>query len=134
MEGHNRLLSLKVNSKVFEFTNSRKNEPVWCSVKSKALTLLNQPAYIKYVGAGGGGGGGVYKFFVVQETKDLNINISWPSDFLEDISWPLPSSLVSYLRLTYLQQYFRVVLTVIFKFRITGELNIHNNIQNIILK
>ena len=29
----------------------------------------------------------------------------------------------------YLQQYFRVVLTVIFKFQITKEVNIHNNIQ-----
>ena len=45
-------------------------------------------AYIKYVG---GGAGGFYKFFkkyfVPQETIDLNI------------SWPLPSILVSYLRL-----------------------------------
>ena len=34
----------------------------------------------------------------------------------------------------YLWQYVRVVLTAIFKFQITNEVNIHNNIQKIIFK
>ena len=50
---------------------------------------ISKGAYIKYVG---GGAGGFCKFFkknfVAQETIDLNI------------SWPLPSILVPYLRLT----------------------------------
>ena len=45
---------------------------------------------MKYVG---GGAGGFYKFFrkffVAQETIDLNI--SCPVIFPENISWPLPS-------------------------------------------
>ena len=35
----------------------------------------------------------------------------------------------SFLFKTYLQQYFREVVTVIFKFQITKEVNIHNTIQ-----
>ena len=35
---------------------------------------------------------------------------------------------------TYLQQYFMEVLTVIFKFQITKEVYIHNNIQKVIFK
>ena len=62
--------------------------------------FLYKGAYIKYVG--GGGGGGFYKFFkkffVAQETIDLNI--SWPSNFFGKISWPLLSILVSHLRLS----------------------------------
>ena len=46
MEGHNRLLSINKNSKAFEFANPTKSGSVWCSVKSKALTLLN---FIKYL-------------------------------------------------------------------------------------
>ena len=52
--------------------------------------------------------------------------------FSENISCPLPSILVSYLRL--LVAVFREVLTVIFKFQITEEGNIHNNIQKVIFK
>ena len=52
-------------------------------------------------GGVGGGVGGFYKFFkkylVAQET--VGLNNSWPSNFLKNISWPLPSSLVPYLRL-----------------------------------
>ena len=40
----------------------------------------------------------------------------------------------SFLFKTYLQQYFRVVPTVMFKFQITKEVNIYNNIQKIIFK
>ena len=40
----------------------------------------------------------------------------------------------SFLFKVYLEQYFRIVLTVIFKFQITKEVNIHNNIQKIISK
>ena len=36
-----KLLSINVDSKGFEFTNSTKNGPVWYYVKSKALILLN---------------------------------------------------------------------------------------------
>ena len=46
MEGHSRLLSINKNSKAFEFTNLTKSESVWCSVKSKALILLN---FLKYL-------------------------------------------------------------------------------------
>ena len=41
---------------------------------------------------------------------------------------------VSFLFKAYLYQYFRIVLTVIFKFQITKEVNMHDNIQIIILK
>ena len=40
----------------------------------------------------------------------------------------------SFLYQAYLKQYFRVVFTVIFKFQITKEVNIHNNIQKTIFK
>ena len=40
----------------------------------------------------------------------------------------------SFLFKAYLLQYFRVVLTVIFKSEITKEINIHNNIQKKIFK
>ena len=55
--------------------------------------------HIKYVGGGAQGVGAEgftifsKKKFVAQEIIDLNI-------FSENISWPLPSILVSYLRLT----------------------------------
>ena len=45
-----------------------------------------------------------------------------------------PSIDVSFLFKAYLYQYFRIVLTVIFKFQITKEVNMYNNIQKIILK
>ena len=40
----------------------------------------------------------------------------------------------SFLFKSFLKQYFRVVITVIFKFQITKEVNIHNNIQKIIFQ
>ena len=40
----------------------------------------------------------------------------------------------SFLFKAFLWQYFRVVLAVIFEFKITKEVNIHNNIQKIIFK
>ena len=65
--------------------------------------MMNNGAYIRYVG---GGAGGFYKLFrknfVAQKTIDL-------------------------IDLT-------VVPTVIFKFQITKEVNIHNDIQKIIFK
>ena len=61
------------------------------------FVLVLKGAYIKYVG---GGTGRFYKFFkkyfVAQETMDLNV--SWSIIFSENISWPLQSILVSYLR------------------------------------
>ena len=76
-----------------------------------------QGAYIKYVE---GGAGGFYKFFknffVAQETKDLQI--SWPSNFFRKYFMAPPINF-SFLFKAYLQQYFREVLTVIFKFQIT---------------
>ena len=61
------------------------------------FVLVLKGAYIKYVG---GGTRRFYKFFkkyfVSQETMDLNI--SWSIIFSENISWPLQSILVSYLR------------------------------------
>ena len=40
----------------------------------------------------------------------------------------------SFLFKAYLQQYFREVLTVIFKFQIAKEVNIYNNVQKIIFE
>ena len=90
------------------------------------MTLLG--AYIKYVGEGRVGGREFYKFFkkrfVTHETTDLNV--SWPSNFFRKY-FMAPTINFSFLFKAYL--YFRVVLTVIFKFQITKEVNIHNNIQ-----
>ena len=77
---------------------------------------------------------GFYKFFkknfVAQET--INLNISWPNNFFRKhfMAPPINFSLFK----AFLEQHFRVVLTVIFKFEITKEVNIHNNIQKIIFK
>ena len=92
---------------------------------------INMGAYIKYVG----GAGGSYKFFkknvVAQEITDLNISL--PSSFFGKYFMALIIYFCGLLK-TFLQQYFRVALTIIFKFQITKEVNIHNNIQIIILK
>ena len=40
----------------------------------------------------------------------------------------------SFLFEAFLQQYFRIVLTVIFTFEITDKVNIQNNIKKIIFK
>ena len=40
----------------------------------------------------------------------------------------------SFLFKAFVLQYFRVVLTVISKFQIAKEVNIHNNIQKVIFK
>ena len=66
------------------------------------------------------------KHFVAQETIDLNI--PWPSNFFKKHSMAPPINF-SCLFNAYLQQYFRVALIVIFKFHITKEVNIHNNIK-----
>ena len=84
---------------------------------------------------GQGEGGGFYKFFkqnfIAQET--IGLNISWPSNFFRKyFMGPLIN--FSFLFKTYLQQYFRVVLTVILKFQIAKEVNIHSNIQKTIFK
>ena len=72
--------------------------------------FLYKGAYIKYVG--GGGGGGFYKFFkkffVAQETIDLNI--SWPSNFFGKYFMAPPINF-SFLFKGYLWQCFRVVLS-----------------------
>ena len=71
--------------------------------------VKSKGAYIKYVG---GDTGGFYKFFkkyfVAQETMDLNI--SWPSNFSRKY-FMAPSINFSFLFKVYLQQYFRVVLS-----------------------
>ena len=69
--------------------------------------------------------------FVAQETIDLNI--SWPSNFFRKYFMVHPINF-SFLFQAYLEQYFRILLTVIFKFQITKEVNIHNNIQKITFK
>ena len=70
--------------------------------------------HVKYVGWGTRG---FYKFFkkkfVAQETIDLNI--SWSSNFFGKY-FMIPPINFSFLFKAYLQQYFRVVLTVVFKF------------------
>ena len=71
------------------------------------------------------------KKFLTQDTIDPNI--SWPSNFFGKY-FMAPSINFSLLFKTFLQQYFRVVLTVIFKFEITKKFNINNNIKKIIFK
>ena len=79
--------------------------------------------------------GEVYKFlkksFVAHEALDLNI--PWHSNSFGKYFMAPPINF-SFLFKAYLWQYFRVVLTVIFKFQITKEIKIHNNIQKIIFK
>ena len=65
------------------------------------------------------------KKFVAQETID---HISWPCNFLGKYSIAPPINF-SFLFKAVLKQYFRIVLTVIFKFQITKEVKIHNNIH-----
>ena len=76
-----------------------------------------------------------YKFFkkkiIVQEIIDLNI--SWPSNFFRKY-FMAPPIYFCFLFKAYLKHYLRVVLTVIFKFQINKEVNIHNNIQKVIFK
>ena len=89
-------------------------------------------AYIKYVVEGARG---FYKFFknnfVTQETID--VNISRPKNFFRKYFMAPPIYFI-FLFKAYLQQYFRVVLTVILKFQITKEVNIHNNTPKTIFK
>ena len=74
--------------------------------------------------------GEFYTFFkkkiVAQET--INLNISWSSNFFGKYFMAPPINF-SFLFNDYLLQYFRIVLTVIFKFQMTEEVNSHNNIQ-----
>ena len=71
------------------------------------------------------------KNFVAQETIDLNI--SWPSSFFRKCFMAFLVNL-SFLFKVYLEQYFSIVLTVIFKSEVTTEVHIHINIQKIIFK
>ena len=61
---------------------------------------------------------------------DHRPNIQGPVIFSGNISWPLPSILVSYLRLTCSSILGKC--SVIFRFQITKEVDIYNNIQKII--
>ena len=95
-------------------------------------SFSGKETYIKYVR---GRTGGFYKFskkkVVAQKTIDLNI--SWPCNFFRKYFMASPIKF-SFLFKAYLQQYFRVELTVIFNFQIIKEVNIVNNIQKIIFK
>ena len=94
------------------------------------LSLLGRTlkgVHIKYVG-----GKFVKKNFVSQETID--VNVSWGSNFLIKYFMAPPINFSFLFEAYLLQQYFRVVLIVIFKFQITKEVNIHNNIEKIIFK
>ena len=94
------------------------------------LSLLGRTlkgVHIKYVG-----GKFVKKNFVSQETID--VNVSWGSNFLIKYFTAPPINFSFLFEAYLLQQYFRVVLTVIFKFQITKEVNIHNDIEKIIFK
>ena len=71
------------------------------------------------------------KKFVAQETIDLNI--LWPCNFFGKC-FLAPLINLTFLFKAYLEQYFRVVLTVIFKFQITKEFNTQNSIQKMIFK
>ena len=71
--------------------------------------IIRERAYIKYVGGGAGGFDKFFKtFFVVQETKDLDI--SWPSNFFRKYFMSSPIKF-RFLFKAYLQQYFRVVFS-----------------------
>ena len=71
------------------------------------------------------------KCFVAQETIDLNV--SWSSNFFGKY-FMAPRINFSFLLKAFLQQYFRIRMTVIFKFQITKGVNIHKNIQKMIFK
>ena len=71
------------------------------------------------------------KKFVAQETIDLNI--LRPSNFFGKC-FLVPPINFTFLFQAYLEQQFRVVLTLIFKFQITKEFNIQNSIQKMIFK
>ena len=116
----------------FNITKTRDAFRMVYQLRERALSMLEEEG----MGAGGGwggGGGGFYKFFkknfVTQETIDLNI--LWPRNFFRKY-FMVPPINFSFLFKTYLQHYFRVVFTAIFKFQITKEVNIHNDIQKII--
>ena len=83
--------------------------------------------------AGGGGWGRRVlqiskRIFVAQET--INLNISWPSNFFREYFMAPSRQFDSYLRLncSSISGYY----SVIFKGKIAGEVDIHNNIQKII--
>ena len=71
------------------------------------------------------------KKIVALETIDLNF--SWPSNFLRKYFMASPINFSFFFKV-YLQQYFREVLTIIFKFQITKEVDINNTIQKNIFK
>ena len=92
-------------------------------------------AYIKYVGGWGSEGGRLQIFpkkFRSPGDHRPKYYISWPSNFFRKY-FMAPSINFSFLFKAYLSQYFRVVLTVTFKLQMTKEINIHNNIQKIML-
>ena len=83
---------------------------VWISNWQEILIRFSvKGAYIKYVG---GETGGCYeffkKYFVAQETIDLNI--SWSGNFFRKY-FMVPPINFSFLFKAYLQQYFRVALS-----------------------
>ena len=86
----------------------------FCQIFGRGLRIYGpQRAYIKCIeGQRGERGGGFYKFFkkyfVAQETIDLNI--SWSSNFFRKYFMAPPINF-SFLFKAYLQQYFRVVLS-----------------------
>ena len=103
----------------------------------------NKGAYIMYVWGGPEGFTNFSKNFLAQETIDHRL-FHGPVIFSENISWPLPSILVSYLRLTcssisgkYSNSNYsnsKYSYSVIFKFQIAKEVNIYNNVQKIIFE
>ena len=118
---------LKVFQFFYIFREHRKIPVTAQKIKFFINDFFSKGAYIKYVG------GGLDCFtnfsnknFVVQQTIELNI--SWLSTFFRKYFMASPINF-RFLFNAYLQQYFRAVLTVIFKFQITKEVNIHNNIQ-----
>ena len=92
-------------------------------------------ACIKYVGEGGGEE--FYKFFK-KKKKNCCPGDHRPKFFMAQYffrKYFMASSInFSFLFKAYLQQYFREVLTIIFKFQITKEVDINNTIQKNIFK
>ena len=113
---------------------------LWDSYKDWKIWYVVRGCSIFLDPAGGGGekegrgGGGRRVLQIFQKNiRSPGDHKTWPSNFFRKYVMVPPINF-SFLFKAYLGQFFRVVVTVIFKFQITKEVNIHNNIQKIIFK
>ena len=93
--------------------------------------LYARGACIKYIGVGSGE---FSTFFFLNRSLSGHRPKFFMAQYILGKYFMAPRINFSFLFKTYLQQYFRVVLTVIFKFQITKEVNIHNSIQKMTFK